>query len=123
MKLGLRSEALLVLLVTAGAAVSLPACSKEEENKPWRCNNADVPKGEVTRCTQLALGDVDTSWDIVMAGYASGPVPTDSVVSTGGTTSGGGTGSTSPTDPIVNTGISTTPDYIGWEAYVCSPSS
>ncbi len=102
-KLGMNA---LIALLVAGAASSVVACSKEEEKKTaWRCNNADIPMGEVTRCTQMALGDVDLGWDAVTSGYLVGSAVDTSIVTAPGGTIGtiGSEGAIPGTTPITDT--------------------
>src|SRR5687768_13454212 len=88
-KLGiLGSNAFLALLV-AGAAASAVACSKQEEKKAWHCHAADVPMGEVVRCTQSALGDVDmgSGWSVIETGGLVTSPTSPYLVGTDGTAS------------------------------------
>ncbi|MCA9584459.1 MAG: hypothetical protein KC657_03790 [Myxococcales bacterium] len=54
----LGSNAALLTLLAAGAAVTAFACAKpaqEEAKRAWACDSVEVPMGEVVRCTSSAL--------------------------------------------------------------------
>lgn len=137
-------DSALVAILVAGAASATVACSKEEPKRAaWSCTTAEVPMGEVVRCTSAALtsdgpaidGTASTSGGTGTTDGVDGTIsftwPTYSDLLTGGGTGTEGTGGTDPAGTGGGTGTTdgTTDGTTGgggdegWTVYECGAGS